>query len=71
MLYLIKKPYSASTMFVAHGIPSFYELLLTSIHRFADRVSKNSNSIIITCMTPIVYMCRDVTKGTLRMNTKN
>ena len=46
-LFLIKKPYSASTMFVAHGILSFYELLRTSIYRFADRVSKNSNSIIM------------------------
>ena len=43
-------------MFVAHGIPSFYELLRTSIYRFADRVSKNSNSILMACMTPIVYI---------------
>ena len=42
-------------MFVTHGIPSFYELLRNSIYRFADRVSKNSNSIILACMTPIVY----------------
>ena len=55
-LLFIKKPYSASTMFVAHGIPSFYEVLRTSIYRFADRVSKNSNSIIMACMTPIVYI---------------
>ena len=41
-LLLIKKPYSVSTMFITHGIPSFYELLCTSIYRFADRVSKNS-----------------------------
>ena len=27
-------------MFVAHGIPSFYKLLRTSIYRVADRVSK-------------------------------
>ena len=26
------------------------------IYRFADRVSKNSNSIIMACMTPIVYI---------------
>ena len=32
-------------MFVAHGIPSLYELLRTSIYRFADRVSKHSNSM--------------------------
>ena len=55
-LLLIKKPYSASTMFVTHGIPSFYELLRTSIYKFADRVRKSSNSIITACMTPIVYI---------------
>ena len=54
-LLLIKKPYSESTMFVAHGILSFYELLCASIYRFADHVSKNSNSIAMACMTPIVY----------------
>ena len=37
-------------MFVAHGIPSFYEVLCTNIYRFADRVSKNSNSLIMACM---------------------
>ena len=53
---LIKKSYSASTMIITHGIPAFYELLRTSIYRFVDRVSKNSNSIIMACMTPIVYI---------------
>ena len=53
-LFLIKKPYSASTLFIAHGILSFYELLRSSICRFVDRVSKNSNFIIMACMTPIV-----------------
>ena len=55
-LLLIKKPYSTSTMFITHGIPSFYELLRTSINRFVGRVSKNSNSIIMACMPPIVYI---------------
>ena len=55
-LLLIKKPYSESTMFITHGIPSFYELLPTRIYRFADRVSKNSNTIIMPCMPPIVYI---------------
>ena len=45
-------------MFAAHGIPSFYELLRTSIYRFADRVSKNSNSIIMVC-------CRALTKRSI------
>ena len=40
---LIKKPYGASTMFVANGILSFYELLCTI-------------SIIMAFMTPIVYI---------------
>ena len=55
-LLLIKTPYSASTMFIIHGILSFYELLRTSIYRFADSVSKNSNSMIMACMTPIIYI---------------
>ena len=53
-LLLIKELYSASTMFVTH-LYSFYELLRTSIYRFADRVSKNSYSIIMTCMTYIHF----------------
>ena len=32
------------------------KLLRTSIYRFADRVSKNSNSIVIACTTPIVHI---------------
>ena len=40
-------------MFVTHGIPYFYELLRISIYRFVDRVSKNSNSIVMACMTII------------------
>ena len=55
-LLLIKKPYSESTMFITYGIPSFYKLIRTSIYKFADRVSKNSISIIMACMTPIVYI---------------
>ena len=55
-LLMIKKPYSVSTIFITHSIPTFYELLRTSIYRFADCVSKNSNSIIMACMTPIVYI---------------
>ena len=43
-------------MFVAHDMPSFYELLHTNIYRVADRVSKHSNSIIMARMTPIVYI---------------
>ena len=55
-LLMIKKPYSASTMFVTHGIPSFYELFRTSILKFVDHVSKNSSSIIMACVTPIDYI---------------
>ena len=51
-----KKPYSASAIFITHGIPSFHELLRTSIYRFTDRVSKNSNSIVMACMTLILYI---------------
>ena len=55
-LLLIKKNYSASTMFITHGIPSFYDVLCPSIYRFADRVSKNLNRSIMACMTPIGYI---------------
>ena len=33
-LLCIRMPYSASAMFVTHGIPSFYELLRKSIYNF-------------------------------------
>ena len=57
---LVKKPYSASTMFAAHGIPSFCELFRTSIYWFAGRVCKNSNSIIIACILIIIIICGNV-----------
>ena len=43
-------------MFITHGIPSFYKLLCISIYRFADCVSKKSNSNIMAYMTLIVYI---------------
>ena len=55
-LLLIKKTYSASTMFVTHGIPSFFELLLKCIFNFSQRISLSSNSIITACMTPTVFI---------------
>ena len=55
-LLLIKKPYSASTMFVTHGIPSFFELLRKCIFNFSQRISLSSNSIITACMTPTVFI---------------
>ena len=50
------KTYSASTMFVRHGIPSFFELLRKCIHNFLQRISWSSNSIIAACMTPTVFI---------------
>ena len=55
-LLLIKKTYSASTMFVTHGIPSFFELLRKCIFNFSQRISLSSNSIITACMTPTVFI---------------
>ena len=49
-LLLIKKTYSASTMFVTHGIPSFFELLRKCIYNFSQRISLSSNSIIVACL---------------------
>ena len=53
-LLLIKKPYSASTMFVTHGIPSFFELLRKCIYNFSQRISLSPNSIIVACLAPSV-----------------
>ena len=55
-LLLIKKPYSASTMFVTHGIPSFFELLRKCIYNFSQRISLSSNSIIVACLAPSVFI---------------
>ena len=38
-------PYSASEMFVTHGIPSFYELLRKFIYNFSERIRSSRNSI--------------------------
>ena len=46
-------PYSASAMFVTHGILSFYELLRKCIYNFSERISSSSNSIIKACLSPI------------------
>ena len=53
-LLLIKKTYSASTMFVTHGIPSFFELLRKCIYNFSQRISLSSNSM--ACMAPTVFI---------------
>ena len=44
-------PYSASAMFVTHGIPSFYELLRKYIYNFSERISSSSNPIINPFLT--------------------
>ena len=43
----VRMTYSASAMFVAHGIPSFYELLRKCIYNFSERISSSSNSIML------------------------
>ena len=52
----IKNHNNASTMFVTHGIPSFFELLRKCILNFSQRISLRSNSIITACMTPTVFI---------------
>ena len=42
----IRMPYSASAIFVTHGIPFIYELLRKCIYNFSERISSSSNSII-------------------------
>ena len=39
-------PYSASEMFVTHGIPSFYGLHRKCIYNFSECISSCRNSII-------------------------
>ena len=55
-LLLIVKPYSASEMFVTHGILSFLELLRKCIYSFKERIDRSSNKIIKACLSPIVFM---------------
>ena len=55
-LLCIRMPYSASAMFVTHGIPSFYELLSKCIYNFSERISSSSNSIIKACLSPIIFI---------------
>ena len=55
-LLCIRMPYSASAMFVTHGILSFYELLRKCIYNFSERISSSSNSIIKACLSPIIFI---------------
>ena len=55
-LLLIVKPYSASEMFVTHGIPSFFELLRKCIYSFKECIDHSSNKIIKACLSPIVFI---------------
>ena len=55
-LLCIRMPYSASAMFVTHGIPSFYELLRKCIYNFSERINSSSNSIIKACLSPIIFI---------------
>ena len=55
-LLCLRMPYSASAMFVTHGIPSFYELLRKCIYNFSERISSSSNSIIKACLSPIIFI---------------
>ena len=54
-LLCIRMPYSASAMFVSHGILSFYDLL-----QFFERISSSRNSIIKACLSPILFIFSSV-----------
>ena len=45
--------YSASAMFVTHGIPSFYEQLRKSIYNFQN-ILEVAETIIKACLSPII-----------------
>ena len=55
-LLLLKKHYSDSTMFVAHGIPPFFELQRKCTDIFFQRITLSSNSIITDCLAPSLFM---------------
>ena len=54
----ICKLYSASKMFVSRGIPTFAELLRTSIYRFAQRIEHSSNCIISATLLPLFQLIK-------------
>ena len=58
----ICKPYSASKMFVSRGIPTFAELLRTSIYRFAQRIEHSSNRIISATLLPLMHISSPIRK---------
>ena len=58
----ICKPYSANKMFVSRGIPTFAELLRTSIYRFAQRIEHSSNCIISATLLPLMYISSSIQK---------
>ena len=58
----ISKPYSASKMFVSRGIPTFAELLRTSIYRFAQRIEHSSNHIISATLLPLMHISSPIRK---------
>ena len=43
-------------MFVTHGIPSFFELLRKCIYNFSQQISLSSNSIIMACLAPSIFI---------------
>ena len=45
-LLCIRMPYSASGIFVTHGILSFYELFRKCIYNFTERIKNCGNPII-------------------------
>ena len=58
----ICNPYNASKMFVSRGIPTFAELLRTSIYRFAQRFEHSSNCIISATLLPLMYISSPIRK---------
>ena len=58
----IYKPYSASKIFVSRGIPTFAELLRTSIYRFAQRIEHSSNHIISATLLPLMHISSPIRK---------
>ena len=78
-LLVISKPYSASEMFVSRGIPTFAELLRTSIYIYIlylhififQRIEHSSNCIISATLLPLMYFPNRPENGGIAFSMSN
>ena len=59
------------SMFVSRGIPTFAELLRTSIYRFAQRIEHSSNHIISATLLPLMHIPHRSENGGIAFSMSN